>query len=121
MVIAASALTGILTPFGQQLLPHAIRSMANSSGPWTIIAFAAIYFSGMRGWRAALLGAVSFVTMDLSFYVVFESLGLFYPHHFLAFGALEAGGACRCAVVPACRRAPAPYGTILLSSNGMSP
>jgi hypothetical protein len=90
MALAASALTGILTPFGEQLLPHAIRSMANSSGPWALIAFAAIYITGLRGWRAALLGAASFVTMDLSFYVVFESLGLFYPLHFLAFWMLVA-------------------------------
>jgi hypothetical protein len=90
VVLAASALTGILTPFGEQMLPHAIRSMANSSGPWALVAFAAIYVSGLRGWRAAALGAASFVTMDLSFYVVFESLGLFYPQHFLAFWMLVA-------------------------------
>jgi hypothetical protein len=85
MIVAASALTGILTPVGEQLLPHAVRSMANSSGPWAVVAFAAIYFSSLRGWRAAIMGAVSFLTMDLSFYVVFESLGMIYPHHFLAF------------------------------------
>ncbi|MDQ1572912.1 MAG: hypothetical protein QOH44_471 [Actinomycetota bacterium] len=84
-VVAASALTGILTPFGEQLLPNAVRSMANSSGPWALVAFTAIYFSSLRGWRAAIMGVVSFLTMDLSFYVVFESLGMFYPHHFLAF------------------------------------
>jgi hypothetical protein len=90
IVLAASALTGILTPLGEQMLPHAIRSMANSSGPWALVAFAAIYLSGLRGWRAAALGAAAFLTMDLSFYVVFESLGLFYPLHFLAFWMLVA-------------------------------
>jgi hypothetical protein len=85
MIVAASALTGILTTFGQQLLPHSIRSMANSSGPWMLITFVLIYLSGVRGRYAALMGAISFVTMDLSFYVVFELLGKFYPHHYLAF------------------------------------
>jgi hypothetical protein len=85
IIVAASALTGMLTPIGEQLLPHAVRSMANSSGPWAMVAFAAIYFGSLRSWRAAAMGVVSFLTMDLSFFVVFESLGMHYPHHFLAF------------------------------------
>ncbi|MEJ1230089.1 MAG: DUF6518 family protein [Galbitalea sp.] len=84
-VLTVAALTGALTPLGEHLLPRSINSAANSSGPWATITFASIYVTRIRGWRAALLGATSFVVMDAFFYVFFELLGGVYPHHNLAF------------------------------------
>jgi hypothetical protein len=83
-VVAVSAFAGILTPIGEQYLPRSIAAMANSSGSWTLITFAAIYLSGLRGARAALMGAASFLVMNACFYLVFNLWGE-YPRHYLAF------------------------------------
>jgi hypothetical protein len=89
-VVAVAAVTGALTPVGMHLLPHSIRSMANSSGPWTLITFTAVYLSGLRGVRAAVMGAVSFLGMDAAFYIVFDGIGGYYPHHYLVFWSVIA-------------------------------
>jgi hypothetical protein len=83
-VVVVSVITGILTPIGEQYLPRSIAVMANSSGSWTLIAFVAIYLSGLRGARAAVMGAASFLAMDAFFYLVFSLWGE-YPRHLLAF------------------------------------
>ncbi|HEY4267624.1 MAG TPA: DUF6518 family protein [Galbitalea sp.] len=85
VVLGAASLTGALTPIGEHVLPHSIRSMANSSGPWMLIDFASIYLVRARGWLAAVLGAASFLVMDVVFFVVFEALGDHYPKENLAF------------------------------------
>lgn len=90
IVLAVAALVGQLTPIGERILPASISSMSNSSGPWAMIVFASVYFSRLRGWRAAALAVAAFVVMDGCFYVVFDILGGHYPHHYLAFWVLVA-------------------------------
>ena len=90
LVLCASAATGALTPFGETHLPGSINAAANSSGPWAIVAFASVYFGRARGLFAAILGAASFVTMDLLFFVVFDARGGYYQHSYLAFWLLVA-------------------------------
>jgi hypothetical protein len=88
-VAAISALAGGLTPLGEHYLPGSLQTMANSSGSWTLIAFAAIYLSNLRGRFAAAAGALSFVTMDAAFYAAFTNVG-YYPKHYLAFWIIVA-------------------------------
>jgi Family of unknown function (DUF6518) len=85
LVVAVAAITGILTPYGEIHLPRSINSAANSAGPWAMITFASVYLSRARGLFAALLGAGSFVIMDLFFYLIFELRVGYYPHRYLAF------------------------------------
>jgi hypothetical protein len=67
------------------VLPQSIHSAANSSGPWATITFALIYASRLRGWQAAALAAAVLVVMDVTFFLFFDGLGGYYPHHYLAF------------------------------------
>jgi hypothetical protein len=90
IVLAIAALVGQLTPVGERLLPAAINTMANSSGPWAIVVFACVYWSRLTGWRAAALASAAFVVMVGSFYLVFDALGGFYPHYYVAFWSLIA-------------------------------
>jgi len=84
-VCAVSGLAGALTPIGERHLPESVSSMANSSGSWTLIAFVAIYLSGLRSWGAAVMGAMSFLVMNAAFDVVFGRYGVEYPHRDLLF------------------------------------
>jgi hypothetical protein len=85
IVVLVAALAGALTPLGEHLLPESINSAANSAGPWAMITFALIYASRLRGWAAAALAAAALVTMDLTFFLFFDGLGGYYPHHYLVF------------------------------------
>jgi hypothetical protein len=85
IVLLVAVLTGALTPLGEHALPRSINSVANSSGPWTIVTFVLIYASRVRGWAAAVLAAGALVAMDISFYFFFDALGGIYPHRYLAF------------------------------------
>jgi hypothetical protein len=85
VVVLVSAIAGALTPLGEQYLPRSIQSMANSSGSWTLIAFAAVYASRVRSWRAAAMGAMAFLVMNAVFEFVYGLRGYEYPHHYLAF------------------------------------
>ena len=85
IVLLVAALAGALTPLGEHLLPESINSAANSSGPWATITFALVYASRLRGWVAAALAAAALVTMDLTFFLFYDGLGGYYPHHYLAF------------------------------------
>jgi Family of unknown function (DUF6518) len=85
IVLLVAVLTGALTPLGEHALPRSISSVANSSGPWTIVTFVLIYASRIRGWAAAALAAGALVTMDISFYFFFDGLGGAYPRRYLAF------------------------------------
>jgi hypothetical protein len=85
LVLGVAAVVGTLTSFAEIHLPRSINAAANSSGPWAMIAFASVYFSRARGVFAAMLGACSFVFMDLFFFVAFELRVGHYPHFYLAF------------------------------------
>jgi hypothetical protein len=62
-VVAVGLVAGGLTPFGQQHLPDAIRSFANSSGGWAIILVVAIRISRLGPVAAAITGALMFLAM----------------------------------------------------------
>lgn len=66
LALAVSAAAGALTPIGQQCLPEPLAPLANSSGSWTVIAFA----SRTRPVVAAVLGAACFVLMNELYGVV---------------------------------------------------
>jgi hypothetical protein len=55
---------GVLTSFGQTVLPDPIRSLANASSPWSAAAFALAYAAGGRDVvRRAVLGGVALFGM----------------------------------------------------------
>jgi Family of unknown function (DUF6518) len=85
IVVLIAALVGALTPLGEHVLPKSINAAANSSGPWATITFALICASRFRGWAAAALAAAALITMDITFFLFFDGLGGYYPHHYLAF------------------------------------
>jgi Family of unknown function (DUF6518) len=70
IALVASAAAGALTPIGQQYLPEPLAPLANSSGSWTLVAFAAVYVSRTRPIPAAVLGAACFVLMNELYAVV---------------------------------------------------
>ncbi|MFD3443669.1 DUF6518 family protein [Microbacteriaceae bacterium 4G12] len=70
LALAASAAAGALTPIGQHYLPEPLAPLANSSGSWTVITFAAVYLSRTRPVVAAVLGAACFVLMNELYGVV---------------------------------------------------
>jgi hypothetical protein len=70
LALAVSAAAGGLTPIGQQYLPEPLAPLANSSGSWTLVAFAAVYASRARPVSAAVLGAACFVLMNELYAVV---------------------------------------------------
>ncbi|WP_108249045.1 DUF6518 family protein [Planctomonas deserti] len=78
LALAGSAVAGALTPIGQQYLPEPLAPLANSSGSWTVIAFAAVYLSRTRPVVAAVLGAACFVLMNELYGVVSTLRG--YPY-----------------------------------------
>jgi Family of unknown function (DUF6518) len=84
-VLLVSAVTGALTPYGEVHLPSSISAAANSSGPWAIVAFASVYFSRIRGFGAAILGATSLVVMNVFFFVSFEHRVGHYLHSYIEF------------------------------------
>jgi hypothetical protein len=85
LVVGAAILAGILSAVGDHQLPRSLNAAANSSAPWAMVAFASVYLTGRTRMFAAVLGAVSFVVMDLCFFVAFDLGGGYYPHHYLAF------------------------------------
>ena len=78
-------MVGSLTRIGETTLPDSIVSAANSTAPWVLATFLMILVSGLAGRLALVLGAASFVAMDLSFFVTFGFTGGYYPRHYLAF------------------------------------
>jgi hypothetical protein len=84
-VLAVAAVVGALTPYAQVHLPESINAVANSSGSWVTITFTSIYLSRARGVLAAILGAASFLVMNLFFYDVFEQRIGLYLHQTLDF------------------------------------
>ncbi|WP_433870464.1 DUF6518 family protein [Saccharopolyspora sp. CA-218241] len=74
--IGAGLLAGGLTAFGQAWLPDALRSLANSSGSWSLLAFALALVARHRG-AAALSGFAALACMLLGYVLVNEARG--YP------------------------------------------
>jgi len=70
LALALAAAAGALTPIGQRYLPEPLAPLANSSGSWTLVAFAAVYLSRTRAVGAAVLGAACFVLMNELYAVV---------------------------------------------------
>jgi hypothetical protein len=62
-VVAVGLVAGGLTPLGQQHLPDAVRSFANSSGGWAIILVVAVWISRLGPVAAAITGALMFLAM----------------------------------------------------------
>jgi hypothetical protein len=62
-VVAVGLVAGGLTPLGQQYLPDALRSFANSSGGWAIILVIAVWISRLGPVAAAITGATAFLAM----------------------------------------------------------
>jgi hypothetical protein len=85
LVFGAAAVTGFLTPYASIHLPGSINVVANSSGSWAMVAFASVYLSNARGLFAAVLGACSFVVMDVVFFFAFENRLGAYSHDAIAF------------------------------------
>lgn len=72
VVLGVAMVLGALTAGGQQWLPDQLRSLANSSGSWALVAF----LLAMGAWRArwaALCGAVSLAGL-LAGYVLFNGI-----------------------------------------------
>ena len=90
LVFAAAAFTGVLTPYASIHLPSSINIVANSSGSWAMVAFASVYLSNARGLFAAILGACSFVIMDVFFFFAFEHRLGSYSLEAIAFWLLVA-------------------------------
>lgn len=51
--VGAGLLVGVLTSFGQGLLPEVLSPLANSSGSWSLVAFLLAYHSPRRGFAVA--------------------------------------------------------------------
>ena len=63
LVLVVALLAGGLTPLGQQYLPDAIRSAANSAGGWEIVLVLAVWTARLPPLPAAITGLVAFVLM----------------------------------------------------------
>jgi hypothetical protein len=94
VVVGGSLLLGGLTSLGQTYLPDWLRSLSNSMGGWTIFAFLLVWLSGARARVGAVLGAVSFVTLNAAYGLVSNWRGFYYAdplHSIWTFVGLVAG------------------------------
>jgi hypothetical protein len=78
VVIIGSIVLGGLTSLGQTYLPNWLRSFSNSMGGWTVLAFGLVWLSRARSVLGAVLGAVSFVTLNASYGIVSSWRGFYY-------------------------------------------
>jgi hypothetical protein len=90
IVVGASLVVGALTRLGELVLPDAVESAANSTAPWALATFAMVALAGLGIRGSVLLGAASFVAMDLAFYAAFVVTGAYYPRSFLLFWVIVA-------------------------------
>jgi hypothetical protein len=72
--LVASCALGLLTAYGQTALPFALERAANSTGAWTLIAFAVVWWSRARPGAAALLGVASFLLLNVGYAVAAAAL-----------------------------------------------
>jgi hypothetical protein len=74
-VLAVAFGAGCLTPLGQQYLPDAVNSAANSMGGWEIVLVASVGVARLRPLPAAITGAVAFLLMLEGYSLVSELRG----------------------------------------------
>jgi len=82
IAVVGSLVLGGLTSFGQQYLPAPLRSFANSSGGWTMLAFLLVRAGRARPLLAAVLGVVAFEGLVEGYAVVSSWRGFFYAEPF---------------------------------------
>jgi Family of unknown function (DUF6518) len=75
IVLIAGFLLGGLTSWAQFLLPAALKPLANSFSGWTMIAAVLVWLTRVRLAPAAILGAISFVTLNIGYVVVSVARG----------------------------------------------
>lgn len=74
LVVMVAVVVGILTAYGQGLLPSALGSLANSSGAWALVAFGlALLPVGPRG--AAAAGTAALLAMLVGYVMVQQVRG----------------------------------------------
>ena len=78
VVLAASVLLGGLTSWAQGVLPQQAAPFANSASGWAVLTVALVVLSRTGGWRAAALGAASFVLLVLGYTAASHLRGLAY-------------------------------------------
>jgi hypothetical protein len=66
LVVAVGLCLGILTAFAQEWLPEELGSLANSSGPWALVAFV-LALRAADGRVAAVVGFLSLLTLLLGY------------------------------------------------------
>jgi len=77
-VLAGSLVLGGLTSWAQGFLPAQAAPFANSASGWAVLTVLLVVWSRTAGWRAAALGAGSFVLLVLGYTVASELRGLAY-------------------------------------------
>jgi hypothetical protein len=75
IVVLLTVVLGGLTSPAQQVLPDAIRSLANAAGPWFVVVLVAVRLGRSPLVLAILLGIVGFVLLTVSYGVVSELRG----------------------------------------------
>ncbi|WP_423919256.1 DUF6518 family protein [Frigoribacterium sp. 2-23] len=78
VVLLAAFVVGGLTSIGQQHLPDALGSLANSAAPWALVAVALTAALRPRWWLGALVALASLVLMNVGYGVVSTAGGFFY-------------------------------------------
>ena len=94
IVLLVSVIVGGLTSPGQQYLPDALRSLANSAAPWFVTVLAAVYAGRCRPVVAIILGIAGFLLFNVSYGIVSELRGFAYsagPHNIWSILAFPVG------------------------------
>jgi hypothetical protein len=92
VAVFGAILVGALTSFGQQYLPPAVNSLANSAGGWCMFAYLLVWLGRARPVLAAILGALVFELFNVSYAITSTLRG--YPSNIVSvwtFVALVAG------------------------------
>lgn len=77
-VLAASLVLGGLTSWAQGFLPDWASPFANSASGWAVLTVALVVGARVSGWRAAAVGAASFVLLVLGYTAASQLRGLAY-------------------------------------------
>ena len=78
IVLVTAAVTGGLTTFGQQYLPHELRSLANASGTWFAVVMGALVVARPRPVLAILLGVLGLIVMNEAYGLASRWRGFYY-------------------------------------------
>jgi hypothetical protein len=84
VALAGGLLLGAVTAVGQQLLPDALRSLANSAGPWCLVAFM-FAWRAPTIYRAAATGGLSLVALVGGYFLASQARGYASSMSFLLF------------------------------------